>query len=209
MTSSQFPDVMSLIDPIQGTSEEAIPTIHSSFTASTGSLFESLIPEGAVGADSGLVDHAAIGIVVPRCQEAGANWLPVVYPQVVASMEGGARDVQSPGDRLDVAEGSSRDIPSRAVLHDLEQGPVYHGRVRSPILAEDDDVPRRSMGLVTEVLVPCFGGLDECDDISPVLVHYQNQVAWVDRANGALLVMHHRPGLDHDHWREGACGNPH
>ena len=45
VTSSQFPDVMSLIEPIQGTSEEAMPTIHSSFTASTGSLFESLIPE--------------------------------------------------------------------------------------------------------------------------------------------------------------------
>ena len=45
VTSSQFPEVISLIDPIQGTSEEAIPTIHSSFTASTGSLLESLIPE--------------------------------------------------------------------------------------------------------------------------------------------------------------------
>ena len=45
VTSSQFPDVMSFIDPIQGTSDEAMPTIHSSFTASTGSVFESLIPE--------------------------------------------------------------------------------------------------------------------------------------------------------------------
>ena len=45
VTSSQFPDVTSLIDPIHGISEEAIPTIHSSLTASTGSLLESLIPE--------------------------------------------------------------------------------------------------------------------------------------------------------------------
>ena len=94
-------------------------------------------------------------------------------------MERGAWDVKGPSDRLDVAEGSSRDIPTRAVLHDLQKSPVNHGCVQPPVLAEDDDVPRRPMGLIPEDLVTGFRGLEERYDIRPVLVHDKNHVAWV------------------------------